>query len=313
LHDQVLPIFKIAMTHKDAERVRLDPAESVFDDLPGVTFSNTRLEIQGSSRLELIAKLLALAETVSEAHPDPGDGMRSILSKIGALLQKELSKSSNEERCAFWKHWRTLLAARGATQMYIAVDEIAKALMPITPHLGEKWSEIESSPHPNVAKVRVAISKWAERYNLADPWILETVVQTLFSWMANPEYEEELRWAHAGYLSPIPQDPPRFQVEPPRPFESRKAFLHRANEELKAFYSSEYFLDVGRDHKYAFEWLAQFQTKLDSPGKIAIELERETGERRTPSAIILAIHTAAEEIGLTLRRTLRGPSAKKRS
>jgi hypothetical protein len=87
------------------------------------------------------------------------------------------------------------------------------------------------------------------------------------------------------------------------------------NEELKAFRSTHIgdFLEVGHDHKYAFEWLALFQTKLDSPRKIAIELERKTGAHRTPSAIILAIHAAAEEIGLTLRRTLRGPSAKRRS
>lgn len=38
-----------------------------------------------------------------------------------------------------------------------------------------------------LAKVRAAISEWAARYNLTDPWILETVVQTLLLWMANPE------------------------------------------------------------------------------------------------------------------------------
>jgi hypothetical protein len=125
--------------------------------------------------------------------------------------------------------------------------------------------------------------------------------------MFSPEYDD--RWAH-GSLSKIPA-PPRFQIEP-RPFESRQAFECRTKEELKAFCSSnEYFLDVGHDHKYAFEWLAQYQTQLDSPRKIAIEFERETGERRTPSAIILAYQAAAEEIGLTLRQTLRGPKRQK--
>ncbi|SRR5260370_785287 len=150
----------------------------------------------------------------------------------------------------------------------------------------------------------------AESYNLTDPWILETVVQTLLLWRFTPEYED--RWAHS-YLSKIPHA--QFTVKM-RPFESRKAFVDRVQEELKAFCSSskrKHFLDVGHDHKYAFEWLALFQTKaLDSSGKplspkkIAIEFERETGAHRTPSAITLAYKAAAEEIGLTLRRNLRG-------
>jgi hypothetical protein len=175
-----------------------------------------------------------------------------------------------------------------------------------------------NSPDPKLAKVRAAISEWAEIYNLTDPWVLEIVVQTLYSWMFNQKYENELRWAHAGYMSQIPQDPPRFQVEL-RPFESRKAFEYRAKEELKTFSSTfnDYFLEVGYDHKYAFEWLAQFQTKLDgsgkpySPGKIAMEFLRETGESRTASAILSAIHAAAEDIELTLRQNLRGKRQKR--
>jgi hypothetical protein len=300
LHDQVLPIFK--SLHFYAQEVwRGDTDDRLFADHPGVKSD------RGPG--ELLA-VLAITEALARP-PDAGDRERSLNCRISEAPQEDVHGRSNEERWAFLKHSHDSLIALGVTEMYVAVGD--KVPIPSKPVPGVKWSEIEASPHPKFANVRAAISEWAESYNLTDSWILETVVQTLLSWMYNPEYEEGLRWAHAGYLGQIPQDPPRFQIEP-RPFEPRKAFEDRAKEALKAFCSShEYFLEVGHDHKYAFEWLAQYQTRLDSPSKIAIEFERQTGERRTPSAIILAYQAAAKEIGLTLRRTLRGPSAKKRS
>jgi hypothetical protein len=304
LHHEVLPSFKIAF------------APTIFAKDPDARPSGF-LEMKGSTYLEQLANMLVIIEQVIEFEATHGSESNNknnsfmIACRISAELQEEIRRSSNEERWAFLEYWRhRFLPMRGATEMYIAVVEVEKAPIPINPYRWVKWSEIKSSPDPKLAKVRAAISDWAEHYNLIDPWILETVVQTLLLWMANLEYEEELRWAHAGYLCQIPQGA-RFQVEL-RPFESRKAFEHRAKDELKAFCSSnKYFLDVGHDHKYAFVWLAQFQTKLDSPRKIAIEFERETGERRTPSAIILAYQAAAEEIGLTLRQTLRGPKRQK--
>jgi hypothetical protein len=227
-------------------------------------------------------------------------------------VQEDIRRSSNEERWAFLEYWRrVILTARGATEMYIAVGEVDKAPIPVNPYPCVKWSEMESSPHRKLAKVRAAISEWAERYNLTDPWILETVVQTSLLWMANPEYEKGLRWAHAGYLSQIPQAQPRFQVEL-RPFESRGAFLDRVGQEAKVFCSSsECFLDVGHHHKFAIDWLALYQTKVCSSETIATEFERETGERLTRGGIASACKACAKEIGLTLRRNVRGPSAKK--
>ena len=313
LHDQVLPIFKIATTNSSfiaQEWIETGPHDRIKTDVvfhPKYGPLSFDFERMGSSDRELLA-VLALVEALAN-HRDAGDRELSLACKITEDLRDYIRKRPNEERFAFLKQWRDILAARGATEMYVAVgEEVDKAPIPMNPYPGVKWSEIESSRRPKLARVKAAISEWATRYNLTDRWILETVVQTLLFWMFYPKYND--RWAYIS-LTKITH-PPRFQIEP-RPFEPRKAFLYRANEELKAFYASSVgnLSDVGPDHKYAFEWLARFQTARDSPRKIAIEFERETDERRTPGAIILAIHGAADEIGLTLRQNLRGPGAKK--
>jgi hypothetical protein len=175
------------------------------------------LYMKGSTHLEQLANMQTLIEHVVKylaTHEDAGYNKYNDLTvacRISAALQEDIRRSSNEERWVFLEYWRrTTLVQRGATEMYIAVGEVDKAPIPVNPYPCVKWSEMDS--HQKLSKVRAAISEWAGRYNLTDLWILETVVQTLLLWMAHPEYDERLRWAHAGYLCQIPHDPPQFRL-----------------------------------------------------------------------------------------------------
>jgi len=269
LHDQVLPIFKMAMTRPsflvgirmgvegvdfdiEGEPCPAEPGILVIDlvDLcdPELAPKQTASDADDYDALPRREMLQMQMLESYAAHPHAGDRERSAVCRIRTALQEEIRKSSNEEQWEFLKQPCETLVAGGATEMYVAVgEEVDKAPIPINPLPGEKWPEIASSSDPKLANVRAAILKWADRFNLTDAWILETVVQTLLSWMLNPGSQD--RWAHSSSLSEIPQDPPRFHVER-RPFETRKAFERRAKEALRAFCSSsEDFLDVGRDHK----------------------------------------------------------------
>jgi hypothetical protein len=294
-----------------------DSIGNVLASIPGVTLEGSMMTIDHPDPLGMLAIIQAMVEVIL-ADRETGDWERSMGCRVVARLQNYFLARSNEERASLLKYRTDILVALGTTEMNTSVGEGDDVPISIRPHPGPNWSEIESSQDAMLVNAKATILEWAERCHLTDAWILETVVQTLLSWMLNLRYEEALRWAHAGYLLPILRDPPRLHLEP-LPFESPKMFDQRSRKELKAFRSTtkKYFSDIGfqkeRFHKNAFQWLAQYQTRLDSPRMIAIEFERETGEHRTPSAIILAYQAAAEEIGLTLRQTLRGPKRQKRS
>jgi hypothetical protein len=133
--------------------------------------------------------------------------------------------------------------------MSSSVGEVGKPPIPIRPHPGITWSEIESSP--KLAKVRARIWKWAGPYNLTGPWILETVVQTLLSWTYIPEYQGpgELRWAHAGHFAPIFPKDLRFRPDTTFGFDSDAEIRLKVSEQLDAYLQErkEYHSSLGYD------------------------------------------------------------------
>jgi hypothetical protein len=196
---------------------------------------------------------------------------------------------------------------------------------PAADNIAVNWAEIESDPE--LADVRAAIFEWARKYNLGDEWILDIVVQTLLSWEVNPHDRERLRWAHFSYSCPMPIGL-RFQVDLPWRFEPWNRFERRVKDRLKGFQHDvlAHCFTIGYDPEKTppykwFEWLALFQTKQQpcvagrkprfySPAAIRKTIKKKS-EKRTEPAILMAIHSAADHIGLTLRQGLRGKSRKR--
>jgi hypothetical protein len=132
--------------------------------------------------------------------------------------------------------------------------------------------------------------------------------------------EVDLRWAQTGYMIEIPKIPPEFRIRP-LPFESPEMYERRMNEQWRVYRSivADYWANRHPEKKAcemtsrvknALQFLAKFQTTDSSPEDIAREFERDTGERKKPSAIMVDIHYARDLIEIPLRQNRRGPKRK---
>ena len=184
-------------------------------------------------------------------------------------------------------------------------------------------AELWSLPESAAPALWAGLRRWGKRWNLADGWVLETVLTFLDDWLAFPEHHATRThpevpssegdwtpfWRSMLEPDPLPPDDRRVsfdaewdpilttRAEAER--ELRGAFedyLRRRLDEIETLAESRGLVPTAEKRRPEhFEWLVYYQVELWSQGEIA----EQYGVDRT--TVRDALKHAADLLGLTLR------------